>query len=665
MGCRRFDTCASNGKSECFNFAEPEDVLNEALQMLDDLYPERHRKVAGDLAEKRRTLEHPVRILAFHFPQFHRFDENDMWWGTGFTEWVNVTKAVPEFEGHYQPRLPADLGFYDMMLESTREQQARLAKRYGLYGFIYYHYWFNGRRILEKVVDEMLKSGKPELPFCFCWANENWTKRWDGSVQEVMLEQTYCEEDDRDHILSLMKTFSDPRYIKIKGKPFFAVYRVELFPNPRKTAEIWREEAKRAGFPDLFLVVNENFKSGIDPVSIGFDAAIEFAPDVRALKEPLYRGAEYEEMFYKGGLEIGFRQNNVYLYDSIVKNMLAKPKAAYRRFHGVFPSWDNSPRRWERLKGSTIIHGSTPDKFELFVEKKLLMTYKEFEGEERLLFVNAWNEWAEGCYLEPDRRFRLGYLEAIRKAFDRSVHLAKFRSIGDYVKSNTEARELQGYEWSLDERVKIELDERIPEPWKSVSRVYEAQVFVDAGYGFTEKMSVRKEISGRERKVIFDVSGFEDVRKWRFDPIANYTSAIRVGEVKVVDKEGNEYILSEKDSNADTREGDILVFKNIDPQIYFVEQHVAQPKEVVVELEFVWIDKKGYTPPKDSGISRGAGLLQETDQVIAAKDREIREREKVIAEIMNSRTFRYGAVLRRVAAALGIVALVKRFFPAS
>jgi hypothetical protein len=256
-------------------------------------------------------------------------------------------------------------------------------------------------------------------------------------------------------------------------------------------------------------------------------------------------------------------------------------------------------------------------------------------------------------------------LEAIRKAFDRSVHLAKFRSIGDYVKSNTEARELQGYEWSLDERVKIELDERIPEPWKSVSRVYEAQVFVDAGYGFTEKMSVRKEISGRERKVIFDVSGFEDVRKWRFDPIANYTSAIRVGEVKVVDKEGNEYILSEKDSNADTREGDILVFKNIDPQIYFVEQHVAQPKEVVVELEFVWIDKKGYTPPKDSGISRGAGLLQETDQVIAAKDREIREREKVIAEIMNSRTFRYGAVLRRVAAALGIVALVKRIFPAS
>jgi hypothetical protein len=216
-----------------------------------------------------------IRLLAFYLPQFHPVPENDSWWGKGFTEWTNVVKARPLFRAHHQPHLPSDLGFYDLRLREAREAQAAMAQSYGVTGFCYYHYWFHGRRLLNRPFDEVLSSGRPDFPFCLCWANENWTRRWDGAEHEVLLQQRYSAEDDRAHIEHLLSAFADSRYIRVDGKPLFLVYRTELLPDPARTAEIWRTSALTAGIGDLYLARVENFIPDVDPKTIGFDAAVE------------------------------------------------------------------------------------------------------------------------------------------------------------------------------------------------------------------------------------------------------------------------------------------------------------------------------------------------------------------------------------------------------
>jgi hypothetical protein len=192
-----------------------------------------------------------VRLIAFYLPQFHPIPENDDWWGKGFTEWRNVVQAKPLFPGHYQPHLPADLGFYDLRVPETRQAQADLAREYGIHGFCYYHYWFKGRRLLERPFNEVLTSGQPDFPFCLCWANESWTRAWDGQSGVILMKQEYSEEDDYQHIRWLSNVFRDKRYIRYEGKPLFLVYRVRDLPNPLQTTEIWRNEARRAGIGEL------------------------------------------------------------------------------------------------------------------------------------------------------------------------------------------------------------------------------------------------------------------------------------------------------------------------------------------------------------------------------------------------------------------------------
>ena len=218
-----------------------------------------------------------IRAIAFYLPQFHPIPENDRWWGKGFTEWTNVTKARPNFEGHYQPHLPADLGFYDLRLPEVREQQAELAGEYGVHGFCYYHYWFGGRRLLERPFNEALSSGRPDFPFCLCWANENWTRRWDGGNDEILMSQRHSDEDDRNLIRSLFPAFEDRRYIRINGKPLLIVYRAGILPNAERTTVIWREEMKNAGLGEIHLCMAQTW--GIfDPGPYGFDSAVEFPP---------------------------------------------------------------------------------------------------------------------------------------------------------------------------------------------------------------------------------------------------------------------------------------------------------------------------------------------------------------------------------------------------
>lgn len=199
------------------------------------------------------------RVIAIHLPQFHPFLENDEWWGKGFTEWTNVTKAKPRFLGHYQPHLPSDTGFYDLRLPEAREMQANMAREYGIYGFCYYHYWFNGKRLMDRPVKEILASGQPDFPFMLCWANENWSRNWDGKFRNILIEQHYSEEDDIEHMRYLCsKVFQDTRYIRIDGKPVFAIYRSNFFPNMKHTIDVWRKVAKEEYGIELYLIRVEN-----------------------------------------------------------------------------------------------------------------------------------------------------------------------------------------------------------------------------------------------------------------------------------------------------------------------------------------------------------------------------------------------------------------------
>ena len=219
------------------------------------------------------------RVIAINLPQFHPFPENDEWWGKGFTEWTNVTKARPRFPGHYQPHLPSDTGFYDLRLPEARQMQADLAKKYGIYGFCYYHYWFNGKQLMERPVNEILSTGKPDFPFMLCWANENWARNWDGGFKHLLMEQKYTDEDDAAHMEYLCThVFSDKRYIKINGKPFFAVYKAHLFPDIEKTIKIWRAVAASHNI-ELYLALFEHTNYNIpEYLSKGFDMSINFQP---------------------------------------------------------------------------------------------------------------------------------------------------------------------------------------------------------------------------------------------------------------------------------------------------------------------------------------------------------------------------------------------------
>jgi lipopolysaccharide biosynthesis protein len=367
------------------------------------------------IAESTRTSEATVsplvRALAIYLPQFHPIPENDQWWGRGFTEWTNVVRARPLFPGHEQPHLPADLGFYDLRLPEVRAAQAHLARDAGIHGFCYYHYWFSGTRVLERPFAEVLRSGEPDFPFCLCWANENWTRRWDGMDRDVLLQQRYSAADDLAHIQSLFPAFADSRYIRIDGRPVFLVYRTGLLPEPARTAERWRNAAVRAGIGDLYLIRVEGFTDDPVPTDIGFDAAMPFAPDWRALP-PSRRPSAVHRMLRKLQLADPLLERHaVMAYQDLAARALRRGDAAYLRYPCVTPMWDNSPRR--RAHGAAIFQGSTPERYAQWLRAEI-ERFTPPTPQENLVFINAWNEWAEGNHLEPCRRWGTAYLDATR-----------------------------------------------------------------------------------------------------------------------------------------------------------------------------------------------------------------------------------------------------------
>ncbi|MHB8872543.1 MAG: glycosyltransferase WbsX family protein [Myxococcaceae bacterium] len=344
-----------------------------------------------------------LKPICFYLPQYHPVKENDEWWGEGFTEWRNVAKGVPNFEGHYQPHVPAELGYYDLRLIEVQKKQAELARAYGIYGFCYYHYWFNGRRILERPLEQLLAHPEIDFPFCVCWANENWTRTWDGQAKNILLGQNHTPEDDEAFIRSLLPLFRDPRYIRIGGKPLLAVYRVDLFPDSRRTAELWRRVAKQEGF-ELHLCAVQ-FYGITDPKPWGFDAAIEFPP--HGFIGPENRPDEvpaFSNPRFAGGLVD---------YPKVVSQALKKPLPDYTWYRGVIPSWDNTARRQDTPH--TVVN-SSPRDYQLWLRLVADQTRQTRSRDDQLIFINAWNEWGEGCHLEPDVRHGRAWLEATKSA---------------------------------------------------------------------------------------------------------------------------------------------------------------------------------------------------------------------------------------------------------
>jgi predicted TPR repeat methyltransferase len=339
-----------------------------------------------------------ARALAFYLPQYHPIPENDEWWGKGFTEWTNVTRAKPQFPGHYQPHIPGELGYYDLRIPEVREAQAALAQEHGIHGFIYYHYWFNGKRLLERPFDEVLSSGSPDFPFALCWANEEWTRNWDARTGTVLMPQEFSEEDDLAHIRWLATAFQDERYIKVDGRPLMLVYRAQQLPDPKRTFDLWRQEAEKLGIPDPYLCFVESHgpPSG-GPETYGMDASVGFMP-LPDDQVPVYAPVE------------GTRGMRLIDYPATVENSLRRPGPAWKRFPSVMVGWDNTARR---PYGATMYAGATPDAYERWL-RRTVRSVAHVPDEENFVFLLAWNEWAEGNHLEPDQQFGRAWLEATK-----------------------------------------------------------------------------------------------------------------------------------------------------------------------------------------------------------------------------------------------------------
>ncbi|MBB1284665.1 glycoside hydrolase family 99-like domain-containing protein [Flavisolibacter sp. BT320] len=355
-----------------------------------------------------------IRPIAIYLPQFHPIPENDEWWGKGFTEWKNVVNAKPLFKGHNQPHLPSDLGFYDLRLIETMQAQAEIAKEYGLTGFCYYHYWFNGKRLLNTPLDNMLQHNKPDFPYMLCWANENWTRRWDGRENEVLIKQEYSNEDHYKHATFLCQSFfKDERYIKVGNKPVFVIYKASLIPDLRNALEIWNKTVSSFGFNGLYLLCMDNF-IGNPAEDYGFEGAIHFHPDFRYFNR--VKPSFAARFLKKTGLKesVLFR-HHVEDYKSYYKAIENQRKLISKKvFPGITPMWDNTARV---QRNGIIFKNSSPL---LYFEAitKALNKFEPFSSDENFFFINAWNEWAEGNHLEPCQKYGHDYLKMTKKAID-------------------------------------------------------------------------------------------------------------------------------------------------------------------------------------------------------------------------------------------------------
>lgn len=349
-----------------------------------------------------------IKAIAFYLPQFHRFPENDAWWGEGFTEWTNVCRSKPMFPDHIQPEEPhPSLGYYNLDDVEVMRKQAELAKHYGIYGFCFHHYWFSGKRLMEKPVDQLLATPSIDIPFCLNWANENWTRRWDGAEHEVLIAQNHSPEDDEAFMADVLRYFKDPRYIRIQGKPLFLVYRPDILPDMKATLSRWKSVCKRYGESEPYFVMCMSFMNA-DPQKFGFDAAVQFPPH-----RP-WEGGGNE--IYPVAVENQNKnfQGAFFAYDDLKNSALCSLHKNI--IPCVVPAWDNTPRH---LYKSYILVGSTPTSYQDWLSRACL--FSDENDSEKFVFINAWNEWAEGAHLEPSRAYGYAYLNSTKKVLQKFV----------------------------------------------------------------------------------------------------------------------------------------------------------------------------------------------------------------------------------------------------
>lgn len=362
-----------------------------------------------------------LKIIAFYLPQYYPFEQNSEWWGAGFTEWTNAAQARPLFPGHYQPHIPADLGFYDLRLAETKYEQVALAKEYGVHGFCYHYYWFSGQRIMDRPLDEMLADPKVDMPFCLCWANEQWNKRWNGLEDEILMDQKYLPDDDVNFIDSVMPFFMDQRYITVHDDPLLILYRPELFPNLAKTISIWQERVRANGFNDIYLV-SALTGGEVDYEKFGMRGGVEFPP------HGLFTGPENKKIVRNADISFFTEYHGgVVDFKDVANIFMEKEYPQKNIFKTVYPCWDNTARMRDR--GLVTLNG-TPDNYEFWLKRAAAYTVATHPGESQFLFVNAWNEWAEGCHLEPCRRYGHGFLEATKRVKDGVSTADTFTAVG-------------------------------------------------------------------------------------------------------------------------------------------------------------------------------------------------------------------------------------------
>lgn len=344
-----------------------------------------------------------VTLIAYYLTQFHPNPQNDEWWGKGTTEWNNVDQAIPQFVGHYQPRRPGELGYYDLRIDDVMRRQIKIAQNYGIGAFCFYYYWFNGKRLLEYPLNKFLQDHTYAIPFFYCWANENWTKRYSGTSSEVLMEIDPTVESYQAFIDSVISDFSDPRYFKIGNRPVLSVYRPALVPDTEKVLDHWRKRVKITLGLDLYIIAIQEKDTSIDWLSKGYDAESEFQPksvelwckDISTAVRPIrsdFSGVVFDYA------------------DLVDKRRYLNNKGLSRKtYPAVMPMWDNTARRNHR---GTIFHGSTPVLYQKWLHDIVQRVRRNADLDERIVFINAWNEWGEGAYLEPDRFFGYAYLEA-------------------------------------------------------------------------------------------------------------------------------------------------------------------------------------------------------------------------------------------------------------
>lgn len=366
-----------------------------------------------------------MKIIAFYLPQYHAIPENDAWWGKGFTEWTNVKKAKPVLEGQVQPKVPLDQNYYCLLDDQVKKWQAKIAKEAGVYGFCYYHYWFNGKMLLEKPAEQMLQDRDVDIPFCFSWANEPWSRSWKGESQNVLMEQSYGDKEDwRAHFEYLLPFFKDERYIKEDGRPMFIIYKPDIMPECYEMLAYWTELAREAGFLGMHFGCQFPSSFREKKNQENFQFAIEFEPlytqTARQEFINISSGRGKAKLFLKHPLLFGeicakkfrtkyLKKPAVFDYEKTCELMTARSPIFANAVPGMFTSWDKTPRNGSR---ATIYTGSTPATFKKYLDKQVERAASVYHSE--YLFITAWNEWGEGAYLEPDVEHGYGYLESVK-----------------------------------------------------------------------------------------------------------------------------------------------------------------------------------------------------------------------------------------------------------